>query len=294
MDTTNVAEISGNVDSAHADSSQESNATNVKNELEQLGVGLVDQSSLEQKIIAEASKAMDERDDALDLKRLDKARKQKSDAEDKLKKLKSKLKDTVSLTEKKRLSTKVNEQATLLGSARRDEADILQRIKDRQKAEELDAEHDMNKRQSNETQREFLIRTGKITPFASVPDSVNDEPVAVPVTLPGSAGMSHQFLKRPSAVTDTATTSAGRARANDNDDDLFHRWQQSKLTKQKPPRKADSNDEYEDDEVSQDEQDLSEGDDAMDLDNDDEPDIPKTAKELEELFADDGDTAVYM
>ncbi|KAI8388379.1 uncharacterized protein BYT42DRAFT_232976 [Radiomyces spectabilis] len=55
---------------------REGSSANEKNELQHLGVGLVDQTVLEREIMAKADKAIAERDEALDQKRLDKTRKE--------------------------------------------------------------------------------------------------------------------------------------------------------------------------------------------------------------------------
>ncbi|CAO3597106.1 unnamed protein product [Absidia cylindrospora] len=177
----------------------------MKSELEQLGVGLVDQSTLEQRIMAEADKAMMDLDNAKEQKRLDKSRKQASDAQASLLQLKSKLKDRdVSTLQRSRLEKKINEQITILRNANRDESDILERLKGREQANTTDKDLDPSKRQADETQKEYLIRTGKITPFASVSETAPTEDGLVDnhssdIILPGTGGnyMTHQHLKKP-------------------------------------------------------------------------------------------------
>jgi DNA excision repair protein ERCC-6 len=52
-------------------------SSNVNDELHDLGVDLVDQNELERSLMEKADKAIAEREDELDQKRLDKARKEK-------------------------------------------------------------------------------------------------------------------------------------------------------------------------------------------------------------------------
>ncbi|KAI7868322.1 SNF2 family N-terminal domain-containing protein [Spinellus fusiger] len=159
----------------------------VSAKLKQLGVGLVDQSVLENTIMARADQVLSERDDKLDQKRLIKARKEIELAQKKLAQLKLRIKDNLSTSEKDEFLPLLNEQTHLLRSAKSDEKDILQRIKKRKEARNSDVRTaDKNHKRTNETHKEYLIRTGKMTPFAKPfnEDIQDSDPSGV--VIPGS------------------------------------------------------------------------------------------------------------
>ncbi|KAI8970281.1 SNF2 family N-terminal domain-containing protein [Mycotypha africana] len=124
----------------------------VDEELEQLGVNLVDQTELEQSIMQKVDKAITERDIELDQKRLEKAEKEIKQNTEK---------------EKEKLLPKINHQAKRLREATQDKIDILDRLQERTKKNQtVTTTEDAHARRHDETQREYLIRIGKITPFA--------------------------------------------------------------------------------------------------------------------------------
>ncbi|KAI8583675.1 hypothetical protein K450DRAFT_268262 [Umbelopsis ramanniana AG] len=140
-------------------------------ELQDLGINFVDQNVLERELMAKADKAMTARDDELDQKRLVKANKEMDAAQKNLTSLKKRMNERVmTTTERDGVLAKINEQAARLRNARQDESDILARIKERHRlARSTNSQAiQQNQRGVNESEREFLIRTGKITPFAKM------------------------------------------------------------------------------------------------------------------------------
>ncbi|GAA5816119.1 hypothetical protein MFLAVUS_009642 [Mucor flavus] len=249
----------------------------ISNELEQLGVDLVDQNDLEKSLMEKADKVISEREDELDQKRLDKARKEIQVAQKQLDTLKLKLKESL---DKEKLITKVTQQATKLRNAVQDEKDILARLKDR-KDERLKSTlppaDKKNTRQENETQREFLIRTGKVTPFSNLPetklyDTTASSSATFNTIFPGSghSAMSHQNLHTP---------------------------HHSQVVTRK--RKPSSSDDEEDDAYIDEEDDYTEEAILLDDDGDDEEEEPlkrkkRALKKLDEIYNDDGSESNYQ
>lgn len=128
-----------------------------------------------------------------------------------------KLKESI---DKEKLLPKVTEQAKKLRSATQDEKDILNRIKDREN-ERLKAitPLDKNVRQDDETQREYLVRTGKITPFSNMPEGTRrmkqyDTDATSNTVFPGS--MSHKNLHAP--IHRAASSSKRKLETSDDED----------------------------------------------------------------------------
>ncbi|KAG2174127.1 hypothetical protein INT43_004147 [Umbelopsis isabellina] len=177
-------------------------------ELQELGVDFVDQNVLERELMAKADKAINAREDELDEKRLVKTAKEIDAAQKLLRSLKNRMNEkTMSTFEKDRVLAKINEQAVRLRNAKKDEREIKERMADREKlarSTNSQAIHE-NQRGVNESEREFLIRTGKITPFArmsgleksqnAVDEETNLTEKAIETTL---SDRSHRDLRRKS------------------------------------------------------------------------------------------------
>ncbi|KAF8427830.1 hypothetical protein EV426DRAFT_588482 [Tirmania nivea] len=172
-----------------------------------IGVHAVDQATLERDIALEASRTINEKEDELDSKRLKRTQNEKDKLLYQLGRLRDKIEKRSTKSEDRQ---GINEQIETLNKKilgfERDIRDIKERIKERS-----EAGHDVGQslnavasgRMPNETQREFLIRTGKITPFAKLAtededwleEGEEDERLAPR----GRAGMlmSHQNLRMP-------------------------------------------------------------------------------------------------
>lgn len=185
---------------------------------------------------------------------------------------------------------KITEQAKRLRNATQDEKDIIGRIQDRER-ERLKTTKpiDENARQDNETQRDYLVRTGKITPFSHMPEAThqtkqyNTEATANPV-FPGSSHgdvMSHKNLHAPVHTAVVASSSRKRKLESDSDDGLYTNDEDEKV------ESDDEDTGYVDDE-----------DDLASLDLDDEDGISvkrkkKEVKKLGEIYDDDGSEANF-
>ncbi|GAN09141.1 conserved hypothetical protein [Mucor ambiguus] len=250
----------------------------VSNELESLGVDLVDQHVLEKSLMEKADKALAERDDELDRKRLDKAHKEIETAQNQLETLKLKMKESA---DKEKFIPKINQQAKRLRDASKDKDDILGRMKDREKERyKAMVPVDKNARQDDETQRDFLVRTGKITPFDHLPQ-YHVKQREKDVIFPGSAGqMSHQDLHAPSHKAEQPSTS-------------------SSSLKRKLSQNADDDDEYTDttmmDENDEDEyrQDGFIDEDSTDLNDEEQASNKRVSRKLDEIYDDDGSKMNY-
>ncbi|CAM0142098.1 unnamed protein product [Umbelopsis sp. WA50703] len=177
-------------------------------ELQDLGVDFVDQNVLERELMAKADKAINAREDELDEKRLVKAAKEIDAAQKLLASLKKRMNEkSMSTFEKDRVLAKINEQVVRLRNAKKDEREIKERMEDRKKlarSTNSQAIHE-NQRGVNESEREFLIRTGKITPFARMSGlEKSQNAVDEDVTITGqaldivSSDRSHRDLRRKS------------------------------------------------------------------------------------------------
>lgn len=160
-----------------------------------------------------------------------------------------------------------------LRDATQDKTDILSRIKEREEAR-THTPADENKKQKNETQREFLIRTGKINPF----DQVSTEQQATtssrsnyiyPGTMQADT-MSHQNLHVPSHKAIDTILPSKRKVTDDNSDEDYKEDTQPK----------EDNEEHQEDEY---------------LDEDDLPSSNQKhiVKKLDEIYEDDGSEVFY-
>ena len=145
-------------------------------ELEELGVTAVDQNLLEQEITRKASAALLAKDAELETKRLEKAITGHRKIVDRLKALTKQLNHPrTKISQRKTLEDQIKwiEKNELVPAAK-DVADIEGRLKENEsmrtvgqsKAEDLD-QAISNERLPDESERDFLVRTGKITAFGN-------------------------------------------------------------------------------------------------------------------------------
>ncbi|OTB07222.1 hypothetical protein M426DRAFT_318255 [Hypoxylon sp. CI-4A] len=164
------ANVNGNVD-GNADGKNETiDLTDEASALRNLTANVRDQDDLERDITYQANLAMIDAEDKRDEKRIEKVeahiqklRAQKKSQEEQYSKA----------IGKPLLKRPIREKITRIDSeielAKKDIADFHTRIEERhQQGESAGQVHGGNKKLPNETNREFLIRTGKITPFATI------------------------------------------------------------------------------------------------------------------------------
>ncbi|KAF9380550.1 hypothetical protein CPB97_008271 [Podila verticillata] len=147
----------------------EDDQDNVAQNLDSIGVDVIDQDTLEQDIIAKASKALDAKENELDKKRLEKARKSSNKLQLEIRKLENnKKKLEQGSFAMSNLQDRLQELKDELGQVERDEYDISERIRVRKTGRLPEKPSTTSIQAEGESQREYLIRTGKITPFAAM------------------------------------------------------------------------------------------------------------------------------
>jgi DNA excision repair protein ERCC-6 len=150
-------------------------ATDEASALKGLTENVRDQDDLERDITNQANLVIIEQEDERDQRRIDKVH-ANIDKLEGLKRTKERRLDTLTNNPfmRKRCLEELNQIEADIAALRRDIVDIQKRIDERHQydgAENGDQPDDAggNKRMPNESQRDFLIRTGKITPFSRIP-----------------------------------------------------------------------------------------------------------------------------
>ena len=140
--------------------------------LRALGADLRDQDELERNIGQQADQLLAEQTLEREQKRLDKTRGDKTKLEKQIDLLHSRLNGSqvMGAGVRIRLQAEITNYQAQITSLDNDIQEIEQRMADSQAGSIQQAQDGTNQRLANETQREFLIRTGKITPFARVPN----------------------------------------------------------------------------------------------------------------------------
>ncbi|KAF2280212.1 DNA repair and recombination protein RAD26 [Westerdykella ornata] len=136
-----------------------------------LTVGQRDQDDLERDIGRQADQLLTEQADERDKKRMAKAEAEIKRCEVALSKLRARLALPVVESRKLQLRAEVAEYQKKIEDLEKDMDAIQARINDRHKIpgeEEEEATNGANKPLPNESRRDFLIRTGKITPFSKI------------------------------------------------------------------------------------------------------------------------------
>ncbi|KAK3937625.1 hypothetical protein QBC46DRAFT_460754 [Diplogelasinospora grovesii] len=211
-----------------------------------------DQDDLERDITAQANRALIEAEDKRDEKRIEKAELQKSRFENQKRLQQQKLRSGVAPAARLRIQAEIARIDDEIKLCEKDISDFRTRIEQRHQEGTDDVNGkggDKGGKLPNESQREYLIRTGKITPFAKIggprPDGIEgeladaiiqaeDEAVAEELEEKQTEGpRSHQNLRLPgfSEDVDLSATSAAesefslrprkRRRVKEEDDDDF-------------------------------------------------------------------------
>ncbi|KPI36583.1 DNA repair protein rhp26 [Cyphellophora attinorum] len=282
--------------------------------LRDLDAQVRDQDDLERSIGREADQLLFEQANERDHKRLEKTKAQKKQLEVSIIQLREDIARPMGVTQRNRLRTRIDQIQGQIADLDNDLAEIQERIDGRQKDAEATVEEDHGSgRLPNETLRDFLIRTGKITPFSKfgLQSQSNDtttlqgalldaeeEPPDVELLSGGASNnlMSHRNLRKP-GFNDAV---------DDSQDDEFQVDRPAKRRKVQPRRRKEAPEPGDDDESFEDEG-SSEHDSFIDDDTDDSMPVTrgehkrtrKTASrnvddEVEDLRGvDDGNEAVY-
>jgi DNA excision repair protein ERCC-6 len=144
-----------------------------------------DQHDLERDIGREADKLLLQQATQRDQQRLDKARSQKEKLQNQVRKTRDEISRPVGTTQRSKLRLEIDRMQGQLQSLDNDISEIEQRMADRETNAAAREANDASAtgRLPNETQRDFLIRTGKITPFSKFGLSTHGESSA---TLQGA------------------------------------------------------------------------------------------------------------
>ena len=192
--------------------------------LKDLATEVRDQDDLERDIGRQADQLLIQQADERDTKRLEKTQGDKEKLENQVLRLRERRARPTGLATATRLDAEISHLEASIKAFTSDLEQIQARINERHANE---VQHDVhsdeelgNRRMPNESQRDFLIRTGKITPFSKIPgktlsrsdstlqdallDAEEDEAEIVPVNdEPQTVGnLSHRNLIRPGFVDD--------------------------------------------------------------------------------------------
>lgn len=177
-DTDTVAEAAAVVaDAAFDEVGQPSTieAVDEASVLKNLTEGVRDQDDLERDITNKASIALIEQEDERDQKRIEKVNNVKDKLLSQLRTYNRRL-DTLAQNplQRRRIQSEIDRIDADVAALDNDIRDIQERVNTRHQDDENLASEDgsavpTNRRMQNESQREFLIRTGKITPFSLMP-----------------------------------------------------------------------------------------------------------------------------
>ncbi|KAJ3040529.1 hypothetical protein HK097_002544, partial [Rhizophlyctis rosea] len=254
-------------------------------------LGATDQTTMESNIMAQVDQALKERDDAADRKRLAKVRSVKNNAKHKLEDLDTKLDNSHTTTsERQRIVTRIETLEKQIQFLTIQEKEIVARMRERERLSDGGQESGALGRV--ETEKERLIRTGKITPFASarVKKETRDQPRSEPVPMDtdeSAEEVEEALVKREvpldmeEAAAAESTSGPSRKRRRVDHDDGEYR-EDGEVT-------GDEEDEFEDDDVASDER---TGGDQDGVANEDEHGRKKG--KYKDVHVDDGDEIVYQ
>jgi len=145
-------------------------------QLAELATGVRDQDDLERDIGRQADQLLSKQADERDQKRLDKTQKDRDRLDAQVRRLEQKLTEFGNHAIKQKIRAEVEQCKVQIESADNDLEQIRKRMAERQQngqeTGEGTAEEESSKRLPGESHREFLIRTGKITPFSKVGGSL--------------------------------------------------------------------------------------------------------------------------
>ncbi|KAK9350767.1 SNF2 family N-terminal domain-containing protein [Lipomyces doorenjongii] len=194
-----------------------SSSTDVNNfeTLDSLGVTTMEQDDLERNVAAQADRAINQRESELDQRRLDKSLAQKAKFVDRIARLEERLSDTnCTISSRANIIDEIEHIRIIdLAPIEQDIVDIRERIAERERTgRAMNGVTDSSQRLPNESEREFLIRTGKITPFSNMfglerqaghEDNDNIATITQSTSRRDGGNMSHQKLRLPGLEFET-------------------------------------------------------------------------------------------
>lgn len=228
-------------------------------QLAELATGVRDQDDLERDIGRQADKLLLEQADERDKKRLEKTQKDKDRLDGQVRRLEQRLTEFGNHATKQKLRAEVQHYKVQIEGLDRDLEQIQKRMDDRhQNGEEAQDANSLledagNKRMPGESQREYLIRTGKITPFSKLgrqllrtssslgdvlmdaeeegdEEMPEDEEPEEPVPEPRS----HRNLLAPGFEPEDTTDAAANT---DTDAEIARRLQEEEFASERPAKR---------------------------------------------------------
>ncbi|GFF36190.1 DNA repair protein rhp26 [Aspergillus lentulus] len=176
LNPSNTAEMATAPDSKQQE--DPSAVTDEVSRLRELQADIRDQDDLERDISRQADRLLMEQADERDKKRLEKTTLEKEKLEAQILKLHQRLSQPVGTSARVRLENELSNLESRNASLENDLKEIQQRIDDRHEGLEAGTQATGTGRLPNESRRDYLIRTGKITPFSRMGAGPNGGPLA--------------------------------------------------------------------------------------------------------------------
>ncbi|KAI4175028.1 MAG: hypothetical protein LQ346_008149 [Caloplaca aetnensis] len=141
--------------------------------LRALAADVRDQDDLERDVGRQADQLLTEQANERDQKRLDKTKADKDKLDSQIRRLKQRLDRPTGSATTARVQAEMHHMEAIKETLDKDLAEIRERMEQRvgesSSAERTTTEESGSRRLPNESQRDYLIRTGKITPFSKIP-----------------------------------------------------------------------------------------------------------------------------
>ncbi|KAI9828044.1 MAG: hypothetical protein M1832_003571 [Thelocarpon impressellum] len=202
------------------------------NRLKDLTENVRDQDDLERHVALQADKLLREQADKQDQRRIDKVNAEREKVLAQERKLRQRLAQPIGPSTGMRLQAELDSLRGKVEALDNDVHQIERRMDERHEKDDKEdgaetlLESQGNRRQANESQRDFLIRTGKITPFAKLPeelersgsnlqdvmldaeegDQLDQRQEELLSSLQDAGPQSHQNLRMPGFAEDSGNT----------------------------------------------------------------------------------------
>ncbi|KAJ5788374.1 hypothetical protein N7457_003364 [Penicillium paradoxum] len=146
--------------------------------LRDLQADVRNQDDLERDITRQADKALADKAEENDIKRLEKALVDRERVDSQIRQSRHRLTQPVGAATRRRLENELERLQICKTDLGKDLRDIQQRIDERRESQGNATVAHGSGRLANESRRDYLLRTGKITPFASMQEGTRDGPLA--------------------------------------------------------------------------------------------------------------------
>ncbi|KAJ5094761.1 DNA repair protein rhp26 [Penicillium angulare] len=147
--------------------------------LQALNVDVQNQQDLERDLAQKADKLLAEKAEENETKRLDKALVEKDRVDSQIRRTEQRLAQPVGAATQHRLDVELKRLKSRRAELTRDVVEIQDRIDSQREAQDTASSSHGTGKLPNETRREYLLRTGKITPFDPMNSAASEGPAAV-------------------------------------------------------------------------------------------------------------------